>query len=115
MKHPGWLNISLTTISKCGVRWRHIDSGWEVWHCGHPTANWPYHLVDPAEPARVTVSHNGRGFRSLHAAMAVVQRIVWGQLVVTNDQCTDTTRRVLVQANGDPLVEPDTHEAPRDG
>lgn len=60
---------------KCSGHWRHA-SGWEVRHCGHPTANWPYYAVDME--GRMVLASNGRGFRTLDEAQAEVERRVGG-------------------------------------
>jgi hypothetical protein len=31
----------------CGGVWRHVSSGWRVYHCGHPTALFPYYGEAP--------------------------------------------------------------------
>lgn len=93
---PGWTRLSAPG-DKCGARWRHEASGWEVKHCGHPTANWPYHAADPEHPGRVVVSHNGKGFRKLLDAMAAVEDVLSGTLVATNERCGPSTRRVLTR------------------
>ena len=86
-----------TACPKCGARWRHESSGWEVKHCGHPTANWPYHAADPEHPGRVVVTHNGKGFRKLVEAMQAVEGVLTGALVATNERCGPATRRVLTR------------------
>lgn len=40
----GWERLSQPG-DKCRAHWRHTASGWEVFHCGHPTANWPYYAT----------------------------------------------------------------------
>jgi len=69
--------------------------GWEVRHCGHPTANWPYHLTDPEAPNDVIVTHNGQGFRRLIDAMAAVEMIGGGMMIATAEGCNPGTRRVI--------------------
>lgn len=93
---PGWRRLSAPG-DKCGARWRHEASGWEVKHCGHPTANWPYHAADPEHPGRVVVTHNGKGFRKLVEAMQAVEDVLTGALVATNERCGPATRRVLTR------------------
>ncbi len=90
---PAWERLS-TPGDKCRAHWRH-RSGWEIRHCGHPTANWPYYAIDPAYPDRTTVTHNGKGFRTLRAAQAAVEAILAGTATATNDRCGPSTRRVL--------------------
>ena len=38
--------IAAARATKTAARWRH-PSGWELHHCGHPTANYPWALYDP--------------------------------------------------------------------
>ena len=78
-----------------GAEYTHTPSGWKVKHCGHPTANWPYYLVDPAHPGTTTVTHNGRGWRGLDGAKAAVLGILDGSLVTTDEQCVPGVRRVV--------------------
>lgn len=93
---PGWTRLS-PPGNKCAARWRHEASGWEVRHCGHPTANYPYHAADPEHPGRVVVTHNGKGFRKLVNAWAAVEGVLSGDLVATNERCGPSTRRVLTR------------------
>lgn len=66
----GWTDTSIGP-SKTDLRRRHV-SGWEVRHCGHPTANWPYAAYH--DDGRALVSGNGRGWIALADAMAEVER-----------------------------------------
>lgn len=86
---------------KCSTHWRH-DSGWEVQHCGHPTANWPYLLVDPE--GNTYTSWNRLGFRGLRVGRDVVAAILAGVYEKTDDG------RVLY-ADGRPLEEWQRNEA----
>ena len=52
--HPGpppeksafpWDRIPGPGDSVCGAQWIHRASGWRVYHCGHPTALWPYAIL----------------------------------------------------------------------
>lgn len=90
----GWTRLSLPG-DKLGAHWRHDASGWEVRHCSHPTSNYPYHGTDPSRPERVVVTHNGRGFDCLGTALAIVEAIVAGTLVATEDRCGPLTLRVV--------------------
>lgn len=93
-RREGWTRLSAPghKLSAC---WRHDASGWEVRHCGHPTANWPYYAVDPAHQERATVTSSGHGFGSLLIACETVEAILRGELVATNERCGDRTRRVM--------------------
>jgi hypothetical protein len=64
-------------------RWQHI-SGWQIRHCGHPTALYPYYATsrDGREPI---IAANGRGFRSLIAAKQAIERLVAGRATLTQD------------------------------
>jgi hypothetical protein len=88
---------------KCGTHWRHV-SGWELRHCGHPTAIWPYYLVDPARPDFLTVSFNGRGFKSLAIAQDLIESIVAGRIEVTVTDCEPGIARALVTTRGEGLA-----------
>lgn len=103
MKRVGWIRLSIPG-DKCGTHWRHVASGWEVMHCGHPTANWPYRLVDPSRPRHCTVSVDGHGFRRLDIAMDVVERVLRSELVVTTERCERHVARVLVGALGEAVT-----------
>lgn len=75
MKRAGWERLSPPGAT-CDAHWRHV-SGWEIQHCGHQTANWPYHAVSP-DGITPVVSHNGRGFPNLLAAMQAVELLLRG-------------------------------------
>jgi hypothetical protein len=53
----------------CGSRHLH-SSGWQVIHCGHPTANFPYYVEDTT--GKMHLDQNGRGFRLLERAKGYV-------------------------------------------
>lgn len=43
----GWQRVDPRPwTTKLSAHWRH-SSGWELVHCGHPTANYPWALYDP--------------------------------------------------------------------
>jgi hypothetical protein len=44
LKAAGWTPLPRT--GKAGREYLHND-GWRIEHCGHPTALWPYLLIDP--------------------------------------------------------------------
>lgn len=90
----GWTRLS-PSGDKLRAHWRHDASGWEVRHCGHPTSTYPYHGADPSRPERVVVTHNGHGFDCLGTALAIVEAIVAGVLVTTDDRCGPLTLRVV--------------------
>lgn len=81
--------------------WRHDATGWEIQHCGHPTANWPFSLRDPRRPGLCIVSFNGNGFVHLAVGFQVVERILAGELGVTTARCVPGIGRVLVTAQGE--------------
>jgi hypothetical protein len=74
----------LTDGHHCGASWEH-DSGWRVQHCGHPTSNWPYYLVDP-KTHRTVLAQNGHGFRTLALAKNAVLAILSGYYRVERGQ-----------------------------
>lgn len=48
LKARGWERNSRPAAGVfCDRNYTHKD-GWKIEHCGHPTANWPYLLIDPA-------------------------------------------------------------------
>ena len=60
-------------------------NGYEVHHCGHQTANYPYYLVTPA--GLMVVSHNGHGFVRAAWAQEVAEGLASGRFTATNDGC----------------------------
>lgn len=73
--NAGWERLSRPSLK--AARWRH-PSGWEIHHCGHQTALWPYSLVDPAHPEAITTAPNGRGYRLLAEAFDAVSALLAG-------------------------------------
>lgn len=47
MEQLGWRRIDPRPWSKLTARWVH-GAGWQLHHCGHPTALWPWALYSPA-------------------------------------------------------------------
>lgn len=92
MNRPGWTAIGVAGAK--GRTYRH-PSGWLVQHCGHPTARWPYYLVNPRSPRRITVSFNGLGFKILEAAQRAVEGVVAGDLTWSTRRCGASSARVL--------------------
>lgn len=93
------------------TRWRDKLSGWKLQHCGHPTANWPYYLIDPDHPDKTTVSFNGFGFKTVAVCKEVIERLSAGELRTSDENCGATTRCVLgVTADGSPA--PDWKKSP---
>lgn len=90
----GWKKLSPPGSSKTANHYRHV-SGWELRHCGHPTANYPWYAVDPSHPETVTVTHNGKGFRLLIEAQIAVEGVVAGRLRTTDENCVPPTRIVV--------------------
>lgn len=89
----GWTRLSAPG-RKCGAHWRHEETGWELRHCGHPTANWPYYLVEPRSRLMV-VTHNGLGFKTLAVAMDAVASILAGHSTATTEGCERRLMRVV--------------------
>jgi hypothetical protein len=48
------------------------ESGWVIEHCGHPTANWPYALYDPA--GHMHCQPSGYAWRTVRQAVAYVNQ-----------------------------------------
>ena len=94
MNRDGWARLSAAG-DKLGARWIH-DSGWIVFHCGHPTANWPYAAYDPEHPGTITADLSGRGFRNLARAFGRIEGVLSGLLQSFNDGlCKHGHRRVI--------------------
>lgn len=62
---PIWQRVP-GTLGKLDTVHIHTPSGWEIHHCGHPTANYPYCIYKP-DGWRV-LAPNGRGFQRLELA-----------------------------------------------
>lgn len=62
----------------CGNVYTHT-SGWQVKHCGHPTALYPYSVHDLE--GRMHLHPNGRAFQYLKDAKAYVERQVAREVV----------------------------------
>ena len=90
----GWTRLSWPG-DKCGAHWRHDQSGYEVKHCGHPTALYPYTIHDPAFPLDIVMSHNGMGWAALEVALTVAEKLSWGRLLHTTDGVTGTNCRIV--------------------
>lgn len=80
----GWSRLSPEGAPTCHGRFRHDVSGWEVRHCGHQTALWPYVVYGPTLGDRGVVSYDGRGFKTLVVAMDVAERCAAGELKVVD-------------------------------
>ena len=91
---PGWTRLSQPG-NKLSALWQHDASGWLVKHCGHPTANWPYHAVDPEHPDCCVVTHNGFGYQTLLKACEAVEAVLAGSMVATNEWCFEGVRRIV--------------------
>ena len=94
MKREGWTRLSDPKKGKCEAHWQHT-SGWEIRHCGHPTANWPYYLQDPERQELCVMTHNGLGFATLKCAMLAVEEIAAGRAQATTDNCVGGVARVV--------------------
>jgi hypothetical protein len=68
--------------SVVGLTYSHT-SGWTVRHCGHPTANNPYEVTNPA--GRLVVAPNGLAFRTVATALDAVDAIRFGFWRLTPD------------------------------
>lgn len=75
----GWTRVDPRPWRKTTARWLHVD-GWEIQHCGHPTALWPWALYDAAGLMHCTGGlarfdrkpENGTAWPSLLEAMEYV-------------------------------------------
>ena len=81
---PGWERVDPRPWTKTAARWKH-PSGWELRHCGHPTANYPWALYDPTGRAvsrgwsfEPPASNDRRAWRTLKEAFAFVETILSG-------------------------------------
>ena len=85
MKSPreGWERLGRR--GKLDAVYRHGDTGWEVRHCGHPTAIRPYYAVSPAHPGNLVVAFNCIAFTRLTVALDYVEAVLDGDLVVSDD------------------------------
>lgn len=50
----------------------HVPSGWQIRHCGHPTANYPYYILTPEQ---IILAPNGRGFMRLELAKQHLEQL----------------------------------------
>lgn len=81
---PGWSRIDPDRRGKLEAKYEH-ESGWRVEHCGHPTANHPYAVFDPAGHMHTTggrppIHDPGLGYawNDLATAFAYVAwRLAW--------------------------------------
>ena len=70
-----WTRLTPASHGKLHQRWRH-SSGWELEHCGHPTAHWPWRARNPDRPEDLIVSRSGFAFPNLGAAANAVELLV---------------------------------------
>jgi len=68
---PEWIRVGSSPF-KIHTYWIHQASGWQIHHCRHPTANFPYYILTP-DGRRVVNPRNGRGFQRLHLAQEHVE------------------------------------------
>lgn len=78
----GWERVDPQPWGKLTAHWAH-RSGWYLEHCGHPTANTPWALYNPAgEMVRMGVRRDppnpnlGTAWPDLTSAMAYVMTVV---------------------------------------
>ena len=79
---PGWERVDPRPWTKTAARWKH-PSGWELHHCGHPTANYPWALYAPdGLMVRTGALHGdpgaGTAWRTLADAQAFVAEALSG-------------------------------------
>lgn len=70
---PRWTRLSDAKDGKTRQHFTH-DAGYDLQHCGHPTAIWPWQLIGP--DGQLRLAPNGRAFRDL----ADVRTFVEGEL-----------------------------------
>jgi len=64
MEARGWTRVD-GGKGKLGAVWVH-RAGWELRHCGHPTAHYPWSLYNPA--GETVAAPNGRAWPNLEMA-----------------------------------------------
>ena len=95
-RNPSWERIS----ARGGTDARYAmkrEPSIQIWHCGHPTANWPYHGVItrdlggkyPLDECGLVVSPNGIAFQNLAMAQAAMEHLWAGNLALTIDRISD--------------------------
>jgi hypothetical protein len=67
---PVWTRYA-GSLGKLNTVHVHTRSGWQVHHCGHPTANFPYYILTPSGERILNL--NGRGFQRLQLAKSHVE------------------------------------------
>ena len=95
MKRAGWERLS-EPGKKTSAHWAH-ESGWAVFHCGHPTANWPYYATEPNNPGAMVVTHNGLGFRTLEDAFSDIEAVLTDRAEVRDGPDGDAVRRIYLK------------------
>lgn len=101
-KYRGW-SCTSRPGDKLSARWVHDASGWMVFHCGHPTANWPYAAESPGIPGCIVASHTGRGWRTLDIAFSEIELLIAGKLALFEDgPCKHGHRFVIADPNDPP-------------
>lgn len=85
-ERPGWERLSSAKAGKCSQRWIHVASGWVVFHCGHPTANWPYAVRHSTEDRGLLVANHGRGWRLVADAFEAVEGLHAGRYALDHGQ-----------------------------
>ncbi len=56
-------------------------TGWEIHHCGHPTATWPWYAIAPG--GGDVVSESGFAWRTLATAREHVEELIAGARVLS--------------------------------
>lgn len=75
---------SHSKLNHKGGTYEHL-TGWQIEHCGHPTALFPYYLITPNGEHPI-IGCNCRAFRNLDAAKAAVAYILCGLSRVVTDE-----------------------------
>ena len=72
---PTWERIpGPKQLGSKGIVHVHLPSQMQVHHCGHPTANFPYYILD-IQGERQILAPNGRGFQHLVDAKQHVEQL----------------------------------------
>ena len=72
---PIWERIpGPAELGSKGIIHIHTPSRMQVHHCGHPTANFPYFILDIQNERRI-LAPNGRGFQRLNEAKQHVEHL----------------------------------------
>lgn len=108
LAREGWARVDGGS-GKCSAEYRHT-SGWRLQHCGHPTANHPYLLIDPKGRAVLTGAKisgradYGRAWDCLRYAVDFLREHLAGRAPFTgpyrSDASTQASARLTTAPRG---------------